>query len=255
VAGVPPDYFSATGQLWGNPHYDWPKMKAHGYAWWIARFRKTLEQVDLVRLDHFRGFEASWEVPADSPTAETGEWVPGPGADLLNAVKKGLGRLPLIAEDLGVITPEVEALRDAFHLPGMRILQFAFDGSENRFLPHNFDHNTVVYTGTHDNDTTAGWYATLPDHVRDFLHRYYPWRDEDVAWAMMRLAWSSIADYALVPLQDILNLPSESRMNFPGQPSGNWRWRLTTGQLTPELVGRLGDLTALYGRTPDSPTR
>jgi 4-alpha-glucanotransferase len=255
VAGVPPDYFSATGQLWGNPHYDWPKMKAHSYAWWIGRFKKTLEQVDLVRLDHFRGFEASWEVPADSPTAETGEWVPGPGADLLGAVKKGLGRLPLIAEDLGVITPEVEALRDAFDLPGMRVLQFAFDGSENRFLPHNFDHNSFVYTGTHDNDTTAGWYATLPENVRDFLHRYYPWRDEDVAWAMMRLAWSSIADFALVPLQDILSLPSESRMNFPGRPSGNWRWRLTTGQLTPELVGRLADLTALYGRTPDSPTR
>jgi 4-alpha-glucanotransferase len=248
VAGVPPDYFSATGQLWGNPHYDWEKMKASGYTWWIARFRKTLEQVDLVRLDHFRGFEASWEVPAGSPTAETGEWVPGPGADLLTAVQKALGRLPLIAEDLGVITPGVEALRDAFDLPGMRILQFAFDGSENRFLPHNFEHNTFVYTGTHDNDTTHGWYSTLPEHVRDFFQRYYPWRDDDVAWGLMRLAWSSVADFALVPLQDILSLPTESRMNYPGRPSGNWRWRFHTGQLTPAHAEKLADWTSMYGR-------
>jgi 4-alpha-glucanotransferase len=248
VAGVPPDYFSTTGQLWGNPHYDWEKMKADGYAWWIARFRKTLEQVDLVRLDHFRGFEASWEVPAGSPTAETGAWVTGPGADLLGAVQKALGRLPLIAEDLGVITPDVEALRDAFDLPGMRILQFAFDGSENRFLPHNFEANTVVYTGTHDNDTTAGWYTSLPENVRDFFQRYYPFREDDVAWGLIRLAWSSVADFALVPLQDILSLPTEARMNYPGRPAGNWRWRFQTGQLTPAHIERLADWTSMYGR-------
>jgi 4-alpha-glucanotransferase len=250
VAGVPPDYFSATGQLWGNPHYDWPKMKADGYAWWIARFRKTLEQVDLVRLDHFRGFEASWEIPAGSPTAETGEWVPGPGGDLLLALQRALGKLPLIAEDLGVITPDVETLRDAFDLPGMRILQFAFDGSENRFLPHNYSHNTVVYTGTHDNDTTLGWYSSLPDNVRDFFHRYYPWRDDDVAWGLIRLAWSSVADFAIVPLQDILSLPTEMRMNYPGRPSGNWRWRFRTGELTPALIARLAEWTSMYGRAP-----
>jgi 4-alpha-glucanotransferase len=255
VAGVPPDYFSATGQLWGNPHYDWEKMKDDGFGWWIARFKKALEQVDLVRLDHFRGLAASWEIPAGSPTAETGEWVPGPGAELLQALRNALlGRLPLIAEDLGVITPDVEFLRDSFALPGMRILQFAFDGSENRFLPHNFNHNTVVYTGTHDNDTTAGWFSSLPDHVRDFFQRYYPWRDDDVAWGLIRLAWSSIADLAIVPLQDILSLPTEMRMNYPGRPAGNWRWRFTTGQLTPALVARLADWTALYGRSPNGQT-
>jgi 4-alpha-glucanotransferase len=250
VAGVPPDYFSATGQLWGNPHYNWERMQAGGYPWWIARIRKTLEQVDLIRLDHFRGFEAAWEVPAGSPTAETGEWVSAPGADLLKTLKKALGGLPLIAEDLGVITPPVEALRQSFHLPGMQILQFGFDDPDNRFLPHNFVRNTVVYTGTHDNDTTVGWYTALSEKTRDYLDRYYPHRDPDIAWAMIRLAWSSVAERAMVPLQDVLSLGTEARMNYPGRPSDNWQWRVVTGQLTPALVERLGELTTLYGRQP-----
>jgi 4-alpha-glucanotransferase len=252
VAGVPPDYFSATGQLWGNPHYNWPAMKKTGYYWWIARFRKTLEQVDLIRLDHFRGFEAAWEVPAGNATAEIGEWVSGPGADLLAAVKKGLGGLPLIAEDLGVITPPVDALRRQFDLPGMRILQFAFSGPNNRFLPHHYDRNTVVYTGTHDNDTTVGWYSDAPDYEKDFLRRYLARNGDDIAWTMIRVAWASVAAYAITPLQDLLSLPTEARMNYPGRPAGNWRWRFTTGEVTPELIARLGDLTAMYSRHRES---
>jgi len=248
VAGVPPDYFSATGQLWGNPHYNWAEMKKSGYAWWIARMKATLAQVDLVRLDHFRGFEASWEIPAENTTAEIGRWVPGPGADLLHALRNGLDGLPLIAEDLGVITPQVEALRDEFHLPGMRILQFAFSGPDNRFLPHHYDRNTVVYTGTHDNDTTVGWYAESSDHERWFLHRYLPSVGKDIAWELLQVAWASVANYAIVPLQDLLSLPTQARMNFPGRPAGNWGWRFTTGQVTPAMIGRLGDLTGLYSR-------
>jgi 4-alpha-glucanotransferase len=248
VAGVPPDYFSQTGQLWGNPHYDWARMKKTGYAWWIARMKATLAQVDLVRLDHFRGFEAAWEIPAENTTAEIGQWVPGPGADLLGALHNALGSLPLIAEDLGVITPPVEALREQFHLPGMRILQFAFSGSDNRFLPHHYVRNTVVYTGTHDNDTTVGWYAEAPDDEKRFLRRYLPAAGDDIAWDLIRVAWGSVADRALAPLQDLLSLPTSARMNYPGRPAGNWVWRFTTGQVTPALIDRLGDLTALYSR-------
>jgi 4-alpha-glucanotransferase len=248
VAGVPPDYFSATGQLWGNPHYDWEAMKKSGYAWWIARMKATLAQVDLVRLDHFRGFEAYWEIPADSKTAEVGQWVPGPGADLLKALRDALGGLPLIAEDLGVITPGVEALRDDFNLPGMRILQFAWSGPDNRFLPHHYTRNTVVYTGTHDNDTTVGWYNEAGEGERWFLHRYLPNVGNDIAWDLIRVAWGSVADYAIAPLQDLLRLPTEARMNFPGKPAGNWTWRFTTGQVTPALLDRLGDMTELYSR-------
>jgi 4-alpha-glucanotransferase len=250
VAGVPPDYFSATGQLWGNPHYDWGAMRRTGYAWWVARFRATLAQVDLVRLDHFRGFEAAWEVPAGRETAERGEWVKAPGTELLAAVREALGSLPLIAEDLGIITPAVEELRDLFHLPGMRILQFAFGGEvENRFLPHNFERHTVVYTGTHDNDTTAGWYHTLGHHERAFLERYCPGAGHDVAWNLLRLAWGSVADYAVAPLQDVLALGTEARMNFPGKPAGNWGWRFSTGMVQQATMDRLADLTALYSRS------
>jgi 4-alpha-glucanotransferase len=248
VAGVPPDYFSATGQLWGNPHYNWAEMKRSGYAWWVARLKAALAQVDLVRLDHFRGFEAYWEVPAGNPTAEEGRWVPGPGADLLAALKKALGGLPLIAEDLGLITPPVEALRDQFGLPGMRILQFAFSGPDNRFLPHHYEPNTVVYTGTHDNDTTLGWYAEAAEAERKFLHDYLPWVGKDLAWELTRVAWASVADYAIAPLQDLLRLPTEARMNFPGRPAGNWTWRFTTGQVTAAIIDRLGELTTLYSR-------
>jgi 4-alpha-glucanotransferase len=253
VAGVPPDYFSATGQLWGNPHYDWAAMKKTGYAWWIARFKKTLEQVDLVRLDHFRGFEASWEIPAGNETAEVGEWVPGPGAELLNALKKGLHGLPIIAEDLGVITPPVDALRRSFGLPGMLIMQFAFSGPDNRFLPHHHERNMMVYPGTHDNDTSVGWYEAAPDYEKQFMHRYLACDGgNEVAWTLIRLAWQSVAAYALVSLQDLLSLPTTSRMNYPGRPSGNWQWRFTTGEVTPELVARLGETSALYCRHRDS---
>lgn len=254
VAGVPPDYFSATGQLWGNPLYNWEALKRTGYAWWVARFRATLEQVDLVRLDHFRGFEAYWRIAAGMPTAEVGEWVPGPGADLLETLRTSLGGLPLIAEDLGVITPAVEALRQQFQLPGMRILQFGFGGAtEERFLPHNYERNTVVYTGTHDNNTTCGWYAELTPAELQYLNRYLAGGVRDIAWDMIRLAWASVADYALAPLQDVLRLGSETRMNLPGRPTQNWRWRFLSQQLTPDLVDRLADLTEVYARRDRPP--
>jgi 4-alpha-glucanotransferase len=249
VAGVPPDYFSKTGQLWGNPLYNWAALKQTGYAWWIERLRATLELVDLVRIDHFRGFAANWEVPAGLPTAEKGRWVKGPGADLFEALRAGLGALPIIAEDLGVITPDVEALREQFHLPGMRILQFAFAGAvEDRFLPHNYERNTVVYTGTHDNDTTLGWYQKAAETERDLVRRYLARDGHDIVWDLMRLAWASVADYALAPLQDALNLGSEARMNLPGRASGNWGWRYTAEQLTGAALDRLGEMTELYGR-------
>jgi 4-alpha-glucanotransferase len=249
VAGVPPDYFSATGQRWGNPLYDWDALKRTRYAWWIARMRAIFAQVDLVRLDHFRGFEAFWEIPADLPTAEVGRWVPVPGADFLQTVRDAFGGLPLIAEDLGLITPEVEKLRVQFRLPGMRILQFAFYGNpKDRFLPHNYEPNTLVYTGTHDNDTTAGWHATLQEHERRFLHRYLPHGSGDIAWDLIRLAWGSVADYALAPLQDVLSLGSEARMNLPGREAGNWSWRFTENMLTQPLLDRLADITEVYYR-------
>lgn len=249
VAGVPPDYFSLTGQLWGNPLYDWDALKQSGYAWWAARLRASLEQVDLVRIDHFRGLEAYWRIPAGMPTAEHGEWIPGPGAELFEALQSALGRLPVIAEDLGIITPPVEALRQQFQLPGMRILQFGFGGAtEERFVPHNYDHNTLVYTGTHDNDTTCGWYAALTPKESGFLNRYLAAGVRDVAWDLIRLAWASVADYALAPLQDVLSLSSEARMNLPGRPTGNWAWRFTPDQLTSDLLDRLAELTELYGR-------
>jgi 4-alpha-glucanotransferase len=249
VAGVPPDYFSATGQLWGNPLYDWNRLKSAGYDWWIRRIRATLEQVDLIRLDHFRGFAGYWQIPAGMPTAEIGEWVKGPGPDFLVALRKALGGLPLIAEDLGLITPDVEALRDDFHLPGMRILQFAFGGAaEDRFLPHNYERNAVVYTGTHDNDTTRGWYATITDKERWHIRRYTDQDGSQVTWDMIRLAWGSVADYALTPLQDVLDLGTEARMNLPGRPAGNWGWRYTQGMLTDAVLHRLADLTELYAR-------
>jgi 4-alpha-glucanotransferase len=249
VAGVPPDYFSATGQLWGNPLYDWPAHRRTGYAWWVARLRATLAQVDLVRLDHFRGFEAYWEVPAGSPTAASGRWVKGPGADLLDVLQTALGGLPLIAEDLGVITPEVDALRCRFGLPGMRIMQFAFGGArETRFLPHNYERHTVVYTGTHDNDTTFGWYQNLTPEEHRYFRRYAPATDKDVSWELIRLAWASVAELAVTPLQDVLGLGTEARMNWPGRPSGNWRWRFTSDQLTDDLLDGLADMTEVYDR-------
>jgi 4-alpha-glucanotransferase len=250
VAGVPPDYFSATGQLWGNPLYNWEALSATDYAWWIARLRSSLELVDIIRLDHFRGFEAYWEIPAGKPTAVEGRWVKAPGRALLRCLKDALGGLPLIAEDLGVITPEVEALRDDFGLPGMRILQFAFaGGSDNPYLPHNYLRRTVVYTGTHDNDTTRGWFATTPERERDHVRRYLGRDGADIAWDFLRAAWSSVADYAVAPLQDVLSLDTTARMNLPGRPAGNWGWRYTADQLTPWVLDRLGEMTHIYGRT------
>jgi 4-alpha-glucanotransferase len=251
IAGVPPDYFAATGQLWGNPLYDWPAHAATGFAWWVQRLRATLDQVDLVRLDHFRGFEAYWEVPAGSPTAATGRWVKGPGDDLFTVLDRDLGSLPLIAEDLGVITPEVDGLRTRWGLPGMRILQFAFGGAqEDRFLPHRYDRNTVVYTGTHDNDTTMGWAEHLTDQERRYFRRYEPGTDGDAAWDLIRLAWASVADIAVAPLQDVLSAGTQARMNLPGEPRGNWRWRFTAPALSAERLDRLAEFTEAYERLP-----
>ena len=249
VAGVPPDYFSATGQLWGNPLYDWPAMDGTGFAWWIARVQALLELVDVVRLDHFRGLEAYWEIPAGRSDAVVGRWVKAPGAALLAALERALGRLPIIAEDLGVITADVLALRERFRLPGMRVLQFAFgDKPTNAYLPHNYDENTVVYTGTHDNDTTRGWYQTANERERDHVRRYLARDGGDIVWDLIRMAWSSVADLAMAPLQDVLNLGAEARMNTPGRGPGNWSWRYQAAQLHAGVLSRLAELTELYGR-------
>jgi len=251
VAGVPPDYFSPTGQLWGNPLYRWDWMADHGFGWWIERLRKIFEVVDVVRLDHFRGFEAYWEVPAGEETAINGHWVQGPGMALFAAARQALGELPIIAEDLGVITPEVEALRDECGFPGMKVLQFAFgSGAENPYLPHNYTQNCVVYTGTHDNDTTIGWFATREAEERKAIQEYLARDGHDIAWDLMRLAHSSVAELAVVPLQDVLRLGSAARMNTPGRADGNWGWRLQKGMFTDELVQHLHDMTRIYGRLP-----
>jgi 4-alpha-glucanotransferase len=251
VAGVPPDYFVKTGQMWGNPHYDWHAHKKTGFAWWIARARATLAQVDLCRIDHFLGFSAAYHIPARNLTAEVGEWVPGPGPALFEALRSALGGLPFIAEDLGIVTPEVEALRDGFGLPGMRILQFAFGGAtENRFLPHNYEHNAVVYVGTHDNDTTWGWFRTINESEKDLVRRYLGRDCSDITWDLIRLAWMSVADYALATLQDVLNLGTEGRMNYPGHDGGNWNWRFERETMTDAVWDRLAELTALYSREP-----
>jgi 4-alpha-glucanotransferase len=255
VAGVPPDYFSETGQRWGNPLYRW--RDEHGrpmqavYDWWVQRFRGTLELVDFLRVDHFRGFEAYWAIPAEEETAINGHWVPGPGARLFAAVHHALGELPIIAEDLGVITPEVSALRRQLGFPGMKVLQFAFDGdARNPYLPHNYtDQHCVVYTGTHDNDTTQGWFHAAPPEQQVQVLHYLGCADAaDLAWKFIRLAWSSVATLAIAPLQDVLGLGSEGRMNVPGQPAGNWRWRYRSDALDPAVSARLAELTRLYGR-------
>lgn len=249
VAGVPPDYFSKTGQLWGNPLYNWDVSADSGHRWWIERFRSVFAQCDMLRLDHFRGFEAHWEVPAGEKTAVNGRWVAGPGEGLFHAVRDAIGALPIIAEDLGVITPEVEALRDRFGFPGMKILQFAFgSGPDNPYLPHNHVQNCVVYSGTHDNDTTAGWLAGLASTEMRHLHRYLPAVVDDGAWELVRAAQASVADTVVVPLQDLLELGSDARMNLPGTPSGNWGWRCPPDVLTEHLAGRLRELSELYGR-------
>jgi len=249
VAGVPPDYFSATGQLWGNPLYNWEAMRADGYRWWIERFRSTLALVDIVRVDHFRGFESYWSVPFGEETAENGEWVKGPGRDVFDAVSADLGAMPVIAEDLGLITLEVDELRNGLSFPGMAVLQFAFgSGSDNLYLPHNVHRNVIIYSGTHDNDTSAGWYAEQDVKTQDHARRYLRVSGDDIAWDLIRAAWQSVAETAIVPVQDILALGSEARMNTPGEPAGNWTWRMRPGELHDEYATGLAELGELYGR-------
>ena len=261
VAGVPPEYFSATGQLWGNPLYRWDVMAASGYDWWVQRFRAAFELVDMVRIDHFRGFEAYWEVPGDETTAVNGRWVNGPGAELFEAVRQALGDLPIVAENLGLITPEVEALRQKLGFPGMAVLQFAFgsNAADSEFLPHNYSRNLLVYTGTHDNDTTVGWWNSTgandstrsPEEVqreREFVLKYLGVNGSEIHWAFIRAVLASVANLAMVPLQDVLGLGSDARMNLPARPSGNWQWRYTPGALTDAMLERLRDLTTIYGR-------
>src|SRR5262249_50229858 len=252
VAGVPPDYFSVLGQLWGNPVYNWDALRQTAYRWCIDRLRALLAHVDVIRLDHFRAFAAAWHIPAGAPTAQSGRWVPGPGADFFDAVKKELGALPFVAEDLGLITPDVNALRDRFQIPGTRVLQFAFDGTAtNPYLPHNYISNAVVYTATHDNPTSRGWFEELPPYQQQNLWRYLnlPQSDSrEVAWALMRLAWSSPAALAIAPLQDLLNLGAEARMNVPGRAKGNWSWRCTKELLSTADFHWLRDLTRSSNR-------
>jgi len=260
VAGVPPDYFSTTGQLWGNPLYDWDRMLDEGFTWWIERVRATLNVVDIVRVDHFRGFAACWEIPGGDKTAERGQWVEAPGRELFTAIRKALGELPIIAEDLGVITPDVVALRDDFGFPGMRILQFGFGSdTKNIDLPHNYAPNVVAYTGTHDNDTTAGWFRSVAgegstrtakqiERERAFCLNYLDSDGKAIHWDFIRTVLASVANTAVVPLQDVLGLGTEARMNLPNSTEGNWAWRYKPGALTEEIGQRLGELTELYGR-------
>jgi 4-alpha-glucanotransferase len=249
VAGVPPDYFSKTGQLWGNPLYDWDYLKENGYQWWIERIKGTTELYDIVRIDHFRGFEAYWAVPYGDKTAMNGKWVTAPGKELFKAVKNQLGTLPIIAEDLGIITPEVEELRDEFEFPGMKILQFAFHSDEGSgYLPHNYTRNFIVYTGTHDNDTLRGWFNSLEPQIKQRVLEYADASEDNVIEKMIRLAWSSTAKMAVIPLQDLLGLGSEARMNTPGTPAGNWQWRFREDQLNPQKAEWLKSLTTLYNR-------
>ncbi|OLP18552.1 4-alpha-glucanotransferase [Leptolyngbya sp. 'hensonii'] len=258
MAGVPPDYFSETGQLWGNPVYNWDYLQEHNFSWWVRRFQVLLDYVDIIRVDHFRGFEAFYAIPQGEETAVKGEWIEAPGEALFETLAAQLGRLPILAEDLGIITPEVEALRDRFEFPGMRVLHFAF-GSDpgNPFLPFNYTRNAVVYTGTHDNDTTVGWFRQLPSWEREAVFTYLGcFSAEGIHWDLIRLALSSIANQAILPLQDLLGLDTGARMNFPGKPEGNWDWRYWADNLKMDheddagslLCQHLKRLTHIYGR-------
>ncbi len=249
VAGVPPDYFSKEGQLWGNPLYDWERHAQTQYDWWMNRLGNLAEMVDIIRLDHFRGFAKYWRVPAGEKTAIKGSWEPGPGADLFRTIENALGKLPIIAEDLGVITPDVVALREAFDLPGMKILQFAFDsGEDNNYLPHTYDKNCVVYTGTHDNDTTRGWFDKASDDDKHQVRTYLQTDGNDICWDFIHAAWSSVANMAMVPLQDLLALDSEARMNTPSTLGNNWTWRFTWDMIPQDALERLNLFTKIYGR-------
>jgi 4-alpha-glucanotransferase len=249
VAGVPPDYFSATGQRWGNPHFNWSFLKKSGFHWWLERLLTQLELFDILRIDHFRGLEAAWEIPADEETAINGNWVKAPGKALLSAIKKRFGKIPLVAEDLGIITPEVEEIRDQFQLPGMKILQFAFgDGSDNPYLPSNYITNCVAYTGTHDNDTTLGWSEQLNDEQRHKIYDYLGHPQLPIHCALIHAALGSVANLAIIPMQDVLELNSQHRMNTPGTTEGNWTWRFHWYQVTPERTEKLKHLIQLFNR-------
>ena len=250
VAGVPPDYFSATGQLWGNPLYDWDKLKELNYKWWVDRVKANLSTCDIIRIDHFRGFDEYWAVPYGDKTAENGTWCPGPRTDLFNTIKNELGELPIIAEDLGTMTQGVIDLREATGFPGMKILGFAFDSKEeNDYLPHTYTKNCVVYTGTHDNDTLIGWFTKANEDDKQFARNYLNSRsDNEIHWDAIRGAWSSVASMAIAPIQDFLGLGSEARINTPGVAAGNWQWRLKDGVLTDELAERIAKLTKVYSR-------
>ncbi|MBC7871578.1 MAG: 4-alpha-glucanotransferase [Chitinophagaceae bacterium] len=255
VAGVPPDYFSATGQRWGNPLYRWEVMKENDYSWWISRFRAILGVVDLVRIDHFRGFEDYWEIPGSEPTAVKGRWVKGPNIAFFDKLREVLGELPIIAEDLGEITEEVLLLRDTLGLPGMKILQFAWDGPDNLFLPHNYTVNCVAYTGTHDNNTTLGWWNSGEgtDNEKRFMSEYLNREITDPVWTLLRLGMMSVAHTFIVPMQDVLGYGAETRMNMPGRETGNWGWRFTADKLQDPVKDRLAYLTKLYSRWPEAP--
>ncbi len=249
VAGVPPDYFSATGQLWGNPHYAWESMRADGFQWWKDRIHTQLTQFDLLRIDHFRGLEAYWEIPADAETAVSGRWQLAPGDELFRTLRAKFGRLPLVAEDLGIITPEVETLRDNHGLPGMKVLHFAFGGgADNPYLPHNHVLNSVVYTGTHDNNTTLGWFEELDEQTRAHLFDYLGGHPASIPELLVRCAFASVARLAVVPMQDILSLGGEDRMNRPGVAKGNWRWRFRWDQVSSGVAAHYRHLLELYGR-------
>ena len=254
VSGVPPDYFSDTGQLWGNPLYKWNVMEKDDFLWWRQRMKQMFNLVDIIRVDHFRGFDAYWEIPGDAPTAETGRWVKAPGKKFFKTIKDYLGHLPIIAEDLGVITKSVEKLRDTFNFPGMKILQFAFGTDmERKFLPHNINPNSLVYTGSHDNDTTVAYFEKeknndndIYQHARDYLNYY----GDDITGALIRTAYASVADLVIIPMQDILRLGGDARMNYPGKPSGNWQWRFTWDQVHKDLASHYKYLCELYERPP-----
>jgi len=251
VAGVPPDYFSADGQLWGNPIYNWNEIEKEGFKWWIERIKANLTLFDILRIDHFRGFEAFWSVPADEKTARNGKWVKAPGIALFQAIREALGEIPIIAEDLGVITPEVEKLRDMFGFPGMKILQFAFNGdAENEYLPHNYTRNSIVYTGTHDNDTTRGWYDKITDeYVKRQIHEYMNCDGKNISWDLIRLAWAAASKTAIAPMQDLLELGNEARMNMPGSAVANWSWRFEHGALDNLLKeNKLRKITQIFAR-------
>ncbi|MGH9398718.1 MAG: 4-alpha-glucanotransferase, partial [Thermoanaerobaculia bacterium] len=248
VSGVPPDYFSPTGQLWGNPLYRWDRMEKDGFAWWIARLRANLRLCDLLRIDHFRAFAAYWSVPAGQTAASNGMWVPAPGEKLFAAARQALGALPIVAEDLGVITPDVEALLTAIGVPGMKVLQFAFYEPDSVYLPHRHVPNSVVYTGTHDNDTARGWFAALSPEERVRVTDYLGCDGSTIEWDLIRAAYTSVCDRAIVPLQDVLGLGSEARMNNPAEPGGNWAWRAPAGAFRPDLAARLRRLADLTGR-------